>query len=115
LDGITVGGHKLSDQQIALNQKNAWLELFQSVSSNCFELSAEYVCKLHSIAAKEEALELGVFRKGKVTISGTDYDPPEHYRLESIFQDLISDSEKYEDVYDWAIHIFCKWLERNFS
>ena len=24
LDGITVGGHKLSDQQIAINQGNAW-------------------------------------------------------------------------------------------
>ena len=24
LDGITVGGHKLSDQQIALNQAEAW-------------------------------------------------------------------------------------------
>jgi prophage maintenance system killer protein len=106
LDGITDGGHKLSDQQIALNQKNAWLELFQSVSSYSFELSIKYVCKLHSIAAKEDALEWGVFRKGKVTISGTDYEPLEHNRLESIFHDLISESERYEDVYDWAIHIF---------
>lgn len=28
LDGITVGGHKLKDQQIAVNQANAWRLLF---------------------------------------------------------------------------------------
>ena len=28
LDGITVGGHKLSDQQITVNQGNAWRLLF---------------------------------------------------------------------------------------
>jgi prophage maintenance system killer protein len=114
LDGITVGGHKLSDQQIALNQKNTWLELFQSVSSNAFELSLEYTCKLHSIAAKEEALEWGVFRKGMVYISGTEYEPPEHTGLESIFQTMISDVERYEDVYDWAIHIFLQMSRTQF-
>jgi len=29
LDGITVGDHKLSDQQIAVNQGAAWRTLFQ--------------------------------------------------------------------------------------
>lgn len=28
LDGITVGGHRLSDQQVAVNQGNAWRKLF---------------------------------------------------------------------------------------
>ena len=106
--------YKLSDQQIALNQKNAWLELFQAVTDKSFELSIEYVCKLHSIAAKEEALEWCVFRKGKVYISGTDYEPPEHTRLESIFQAMIAEVEKYEDVYDWAIHIFLQMSRTQF-
>ncbi len=114
LDGITVGGHKLSDQQIALNQKNAWLEIFQSVIDKRFELSIGYVCKLHSIAGKEEALEWGVFRKGNVYISGTDYEPPNHTQLESIFQTMISESEKYEDIYDWAIHIFLHMSKTQF-
>ena len=114
LDGITVGGHKLSDQQIAVNQKNTWLELFQSVTDNSFELSIGYVCKLHSIAAKEEALEWGAFRKGRVYISGTDYEPPEHTKLESIFHTMILESEKYEDIYDWAIHIFLQMSRTQF-
>lgn len=31
LDGITVGGHKLSDQQVAINQAEAWRKLFEWV------------------------------------------------------------------------------------
>lgn len=26
--GVTVGGHKISDQNIALNQRNAWTQIF---------------------------------------------------------------------------------------
>ena len=31
IDGITVGGHKLSDQQVAINQAEAWRKLFEWV------------------------------------------------------------------------------------
>lgn len=34
LDGITVGGHKLSDQQIALNQADTWRTLFGYKKNN---------------------------------------------------------------------------------
>lgn len=36
LDGITVGGHKISDQNIALNQANAWHVLFDLVLNEKF-------------------------------------------------------------------------------
>lgn len=38
LEGITVGGHKLSDQQIAINQSNAWRFLFTDIRENKFQL-----------------------------------------------------------------------------
>jgi len=38
LEGVTVGGHKLSDQQIAINQGNAWRFLFDSVKNDQFLL-----------------------------------------------------------------------------
>jgi len=31
LQGVTVGGHKLSDQQIAVNQGEAWKLLFEMI------------------------------------------------------------------------------------
>lgn len=57
LDGITVGGHKLADQQIALNQADAWRMLFAWIEKDQFAITVKTVCALHGIAAREEALE----------------------------------------------------------
>lgn len=59
LDGITVGGHKLSDQQITVNQGNAWRLLFGWIERGEFTVSAAKACALHAVAGKEEALEWG--------------------------------------------------------
>lgn len=56
LEGVTVGGHKISDQQVALNQGDAWKALFTDVVANKFSLESRYVLFLHGIAGKEEAL-----------------------------------------------------------
>ena len=57
LQGVTVGGHRLSDQQIAVNQGEAWKLLFQMIREGSFSLSADCAMALHAVAAREEALE----------------------------------------------------------
>jgi len=84
LDGITVGGHKLSDQQITVNQGNAWRLLFSWLERGEFTVSAEKACALHAAAGKEEALEW----------EGFD------------FEAMIADLTHIDDIYDQAIHIF---------
>ena len=37
LDGVTVGGHRLADQQIALNQAEAWRAIFDLIEKDRFE------------------------------------------------------------------------------
>ncbi|WP_286019250.1 Fic family protein [Candidatus Venteria ishoeyi] len=106
LDGITVGGHKLSDQQIAVNQGNAWRELFNWIEQGTFLLSKTSACELHAIAAKEEALQWGAFRSGGVLIAGTDYVPPSYTALEQHFTDMLESLGKLGDIYDQAIHVF---------
>lgn len=106
LEGITVGGHKLSDQQIATNQGDAWRYLFELVKHDRFEVTAEVACRLHAIAGKEEALEWGNFRSGMVSIAGTDYMPPEPSELPRCFQTLVESLPSFDDVYDKAIHVF---------
>lgn len=106
LEGITVGGYKLSDQQIVVNQANAWRQLFEWVSADRFDIRRETACRLHAIAAKEEALQWGHFRDGGVLIAGTDYVPPRHTELEQRFEDMVSDLQSIEDTYDQAIHVF---------
>ena len=106
LDGITVGGHKLTDQKIAVNQGNAWRYLFAAIKNDTFVLSAKFVCDLHAIAGEDEALEWGKFRSGGVTIAGTDYAPPPANQLNKLFGELIASANTIVDIYDRAIHVF---------
>jgi Fic family protein len=117
LDGITVGGHKIGDQQIALNQAAAWNFLFSAIQQNTFSLQKngeDFVLKLHAIAAKEEALNWGKFRTGPVTISGTDYLPPDAEKLSGLFRAMLQESTQIQDIYDQAIFIFLSMARHQF-
>jgi Fic family protein len=114
LDGITVGGHRVTDQQIALNQANAWRALFTLVEKDLFEPTPEKVCALHEIAAREEALDWGKFRSGRVTIAGTDYMPPKADLLPDLFKKMMAEAEEISDIYDRAIHYFLTMARSQF-
>lgn len=114
LDGVTVGGHKLSDQQIAINQANAWRALFKDIETGSFELTAKYAQYLHNIAGKEEALEWGCFRTGGVLIAGTEYMPPKASELDELYADMIASLQGVEDIYDKAITAFLTMARTQF-
>ena len=114
LEGITVGGHKLSDQQIAINQGNAWRYLFSAVKNGDFRLSVAFVNDLHALAGKEEALEWGRFRSGMVTIAGSAYLPPKAIDLPAKFNEMVASLDHFDDVYDKAIHVFLQMALNQF-
>ncbi|WP_245809567.1 Fic family protein [Desulfamplus magnetovallimortis] len=114
LEGITVGGHKISDQQVAINQANTWKALFNLIETDQFMLTMEQICMLHKIAAKEEALEWGNFRSGDVTIAGTDYMPPPSKILSQIFKKMLHKTALLSDIYDQAIHLFLTMARTQF-
>ena len=98
LEGITVGGYKLSHQRIAVNQGEAWRTLFEWIANGRFQVTAKKVCKLHQITGKEKALECGRFRSGGVTIAGTDYMPPEAGMLRGLFDNMVDQAYKIPDI-----------------
>jgi Fic family protein len=106
LDGVTVGGHKISDQTITLNQAAAWHFLFEAVSKNQFSLTKAWALSLHAIAAKEELLIWGQFRTGQVTIAGTSFMPPKSDTLESHWHTMEEDCRQESDVWKKAILVF---------
>ncbi len=114
LEGVTVGGHKLSEQQVAINQGNAWHHLFLTVLNSDFKVSTDYVCTLHQLAGKEEALEWGQFRSDMVTIAGSDYMPPKAVDLLSRFQEMVISAKGFDDIYDRAIHVFLTMSRHQF-
>ena len=114
LDGVTVGGHKLCDQQIAVNQGETWKRMFLDIKQGSFAVTAEYAQALHAIAGKDEALEWGCFRRGQVTIAGTRYLPPKAESLDRLFVEMIVGSEGVLDIYDKAIFIFLTMARTQF-
>lgn len=62
LDGVTVGGHKLSDAEQVTNLADSGKKLIELVKTGKFDLNKETIILLHSIVARNEALEWGVFR-----------------------------------------------------
>lgn len=114
LQGVTVGGHKISDQTIALNQRDAWTQLFAWIETGAFALSKDKACALHALAAKDDALEWGRFRTGGVLIAGTDYTPPPAHELNALFTRMIRETQSVPDIYDQAIHIFLAMARAQF-
>ncbi len=106
LDGVTVGGHKVSDQIITLNQAVAWRWLFDAIEQQRFVVSKAIACGLHAIAAQQESLTWGKFRDGNVTIAGTDYMPPPAQELNKLWDDMLQQADKIVDIYPRAIFIF---------
>lgn len=73
LEGVNVPNVQLDDIQAILNMRDAWRYLLSSIDE---PVTLEYLCKLNDYIARNEALEWGKLRTGRVSISGTDYIPP---------------------------------------
>ena len=114
LDGITVGGHRISDQNMAMNQARAWELIFGLVDQSEFQFNKETALKIHNIAGKEEALEWGKFRSGYVSITGSEYEPPAPDELDDKWLEVESQVNSESDVYDQAITAFLQMARAQF-
>jgi len=85
LDGVTVGGRKITDQEQILNLAESSKQLLALVKQGQFTLDKATFCGLHGIVARNEALEWGHFRGEGAE---TNYTPPvalgEHGRYEPL-------------------------------
>ena len=81
LEGVNVPNLKLDEIQVILNLRDAWNYVINNISE---KLDLELVCKVNEFVARNESLEWGKLRNGKVTISGTNYIPeiPEKEKVE---------------------------------
>lgn len=106
LEGITVGGKRLEDQQLVLNQKNSLQRLIELVLNNQFNLDKQTFCDLHRLVAFEEALVWGEFRTDKVSIAGTHYRPPPANQLDDIFTDVVTYVNQIQHPLEQALLFF---------
>ena len=107
LSGITVGGHKISDQNQVLNIAIGWQEIIRQVANQQFILDKENFIHLNTIVAKDEALEVGGFRSGQVGISGTNYRPPQAGApLQAAFEAMLENYHQTDSIADKAFGLF---------
>ncbi|WP_311065622.1 Fic family protein [Halomonas sp. DWK9] len=114
LDGITVGGHRISDQNMAINQAKAWAFIFDLVEQGEFTFDKKTALSIHEIAGKEEALEWGKFRSGYVTIAGSEYEPPAPDALDATWREVEQQVYSEADVYDQGITAFLQMARAQF-
>lgn len=72
IDGETADNVSISDIQTVLNLRDAWKYMLETIGD---PLNLEYICKINEMVSRNESLERGVLRNGKIGISGTNYIP----------------------------------------
>ena len=81
LDGVTIGGRKISDQEQVLNLATSSKHLLALVKADKFSMDKVTFTELHGLVARKEALEWGHFRgEGKETGYTPDVGLGEHGR-----------------------------------
>lgn len=72
LNGVNVPNLRLDDIQCILNLRDAWKYVIATIEE---EFNLDYICKINERVARNESLQWGKLRTGKVLISGTEYIP----------------------------------------
>lgn len=72
LDGINISKVKLDDITCILNLRDAWNYVINNIDE---EVNLDFICMVNSFVSRNESLEWGKLRSGKVGISGTSYVP----------------------------------------
>ena len=72
LEGVNVPTLKLDEINCILNLRDAWNFTLSNIDT---EVSLDFICKVNSYVSRNESLEWGVLRNGRVGINGVDYIP----------------------------------------
>ncbi|MBO0879912.1 MAG: hypothetical protein J2P17_05995 [Mycobacterium sp.] len=126
LDGVTVGGKKIEEEQQILALSEAYNCLDEIVGAGKFRLSKQISDKLHAVVARHEAIESGQFRgEGSVGgggsvrlanggfVAGTD-PGPDGSALRELFDHLIEYLGTERDPRRRALLYFAAATRRQF-
>ena len=72
LEGVNVPNLKLDEINCILNLRDAWNYTLSNIDE---VVDLDFICKINSFVSRNESLEWGVLRTGKVGINGVDYIP----------------------------------------
>lgn len=112
LNGVSVGNLKMEDVEVVLNLRDAWKFVLNNIDK---PLDLSYICKINSFVSRNESLDWGVLRYGRVGISGTSYVPdiPIKDEVEHKIHTILSSSktvtEKAIELFLWSCRSQLFW------
>ena len=114
IQGVTIGGHKVSDVEKLKQQKLGWETLIDMVRTDSFCLTKETACSIQKVIGQGEALEPGQFRTAQVGIAGTEYAPPQANKLDEIFARVIKEILELQDIREQAYRLHLDFARNQF-
>jgi hypothetical protein len=114
LEGVTIGGRKVSDQEQLLNLAESSKELVELVKQRTFKLDKSTLCSLHALVARNEALEWGHFRgEGRET----HFTPSVSLGNRGNFQPVITErgAGRLNDIFSKGLGLLNERVENPFE
>lgn len=106
LGGVTVGGHRLEDEQQILNLARAWQRMIERVEDRAFALDEETFCALHREAARDTGLNWGLFQDRRVPVGGTYRRVPRTHIVNPRFEPAMQALNTIADAHERAVACF---------
>ena len=112
VEGFTVGGKKLREQQQVIQIAKAWEYLIQLVKSDQFTVNKHTSFDLNKLVAAADYAEVGCFRNRNVQITGTEYKPPMFTTIPCLWDELEQKIKSQKDPKEAAFNTFLE-IARN--
>jgi prophage maintenance system killer protein len=114
LDGVTIGGRKISDQEQVLNLATSSKHLLALVKAGKFSLDKATFTELHGLVARNEALEWGHFRGEGLEASYTpDVGLGEHGRYTPLA--TVAGAPELNRVFDSGLQVLQSEVQQPFE
>lgn len=98
LGGVNIPNLRLDEIQVILNLRDAWKYIIKNID-NKFNL--EFICEINALVARNESIQWGVLRNGKVEITGTNYIP--EIPVKEVIESEIFEILQIENITERAI------------
>lgn len=103
LDGVNVANLKLDEIQVILNLRDAWKYVINNID---VPFNIEFICKINELVSRNESIEWGVLRNGKVEITGTSYIPrvPIKTEVEKHIEEILKIENTTERAIEYMLY-----------
>ena len=103
LEGVNVPNLKIDEIQVVLNLRDAWQYVLNNIDK---DFNLEFICKINEFVARNESIEWGALRTGRVEVTGTNYIPeiPNKTDVEKRINDFLKIENTTERAIEYMLY-----------